>query len=96
MNPNYSTDGPWSSDSEFISSPDGFIAQVVERDTPRETEANGRLIASAPDLLAALEVVLSSTCGNVGDDGYEGCIRIEAKALDRAIAAITKAKGGAK
>jgi hypothetical protein len=93
MNPNYTTDGPWSSDSEFISSPDGFIAQVVERDTPRETEANGRLIASAPDLLAALEVVLSSTCGNVGDDGYEGCIRIEAKALDRAIAAISKAKG---
>ena len=57
---------------------------------------DARLIASAPDLLAALEVVLSSTCGNVGDDGYEGCIRIEAKALDRAIAAITKAKGGAK
>ena len=55
--------------------------------------ANARLIASAPDLLAALEVVHSSTCGNVGDDGYEGCIRIEAKALDRAIAAISKAKG---
>lgn len=55
--------------------------------------ANAHLIASAPDLLAALEVVLSSTCGNVGDDGYEGCIRIEAKALDRAIAAISKAKG---
>jgi hypothetical protein len=58
-----------------------------------EIKANARLIASAPDLLAALEVVLSSTCGNVGDDGYEGCIRIEAKALDRAIAAISKAKG---
>jgi hypothetical protein len=55
--------------------------------------ANATLIASAPDLLAALEVVLSSTCGNVGDDGYEGCIRVEAKALDRAIAAISKAKG---
>jgi hypothetical protein len=54
MNP-YTTDGPWSSDSEFVSSPEGFIAQVVERDTPRETEANGRLLASAPDLLAALE-----------------------------------------
>ena len=55
--------------------------------------AAAHLIASAPDLLAALEAVLSSTCGNVGDDGYEGCIRIEAKALDRAIAAISKAKG---
>ena len=58
-----------------------------------EPLANARLIASAPDLLAALEVVLSSTCGNVGDDGYEGCIKIEAKALDRANAAIGKAKG---
>ena len=57
-----------------------------------EPLANARLIASAPELLAALEVVLSSTCGNVGDDGYEGCIRIEAKALNRAIAAISKAK----
>jgi len=58
MNPNYSTDGPWSSDSEFISSPDGFIAQVVERDTPRETEANGRLIASAPELLEIIRALL--------------------------------------
>lgn len=55
MKPKYFTDGPWSSDSEFVSSPDGFIAELVERDTPRETEANARLIASAPDLLAALE-----------------------------------------
>mgnify|MGYP006871825886 CR=1 FL=1 len=55
MNPNYTTDGPWFSDSEFISSPDGFIAQLVERDTPRETEANARLIAAAPQMLAALE-----------------------------------------
>jgi len=51
------------------------------------------LIASAPELLEALEVVLSSTCGNVGDDGYEGCIRIEAKAHYRVIVAISKAKG---
>ena len=59
-------------------------------------DSNAHLIATAPELLAALEVVISSTLGDVGDDGYEGCIRIEAKALDRAIAAITKAKGGAK
>ena len=60
MNPNYTTDGPWASDSEFISSPDGFIAQLVERDTPRETEANARLIAAAPELLAALELIYSN------------------------------------
>ena len=57
---NYTTDGPWASDSEFISSPDGFIAQLVERDTPRETEANARLIAAAPELLAALELIYSN------------------------------------
>jgi hypothetical protein len=56
-----------------------------------ETSANARLIASAPELLAALEIVLSSTCGDVGDDGYDGCIRIEAKALERVRAAIAKA-----
>lgn len=58
MNPNYTTPGPWSSDSEFISSPDGFVAQLVERDTPRETEANARLIASAPDLLEIIRALL--------------------------------------
>ena len=54
-------------------------------------EANARLISSAPELLRALEIVLSSTCGDVGDDGYDGCIRIEAKALERVRAAIAKA-----
>ena len=88
MNPNYTTDGPWSSDSEFISSPDGFIAQVVERDTPRETEANGRLIASAPELLAALEFALEAVIyfhNNEEDNGM----------LDQVRAAIAKANGGA-
>ena len=79
MNPNYTTDGPWSSDSEFISSPDGFIAKLVERDTPRETEANGRLIASAPELLDALERLAHPMADD--DD------------LDYARAIIAKAKG---
>lgn len=59
-----------------------------------EPLANARLIASAPELLAALEIILSSTCGDVGDDGHDGCIRIEAKALERVRAAIAKARGG--
>ena len=50
-----------------------------------------RLISASPELLVALEIVLSSTCGDVGDDGYDGCIRIEAKALERVRAAIAKA-----
>lgn len=58
MKPNYTTDGPWSSDSEFVSSPDGFVAQLVERDTPRETVANGHLIAFAPELLEIIRALL--------------------------------------
>ena len=60
------------------------------------SQLNARLIASAPDLLAALESILSSTCGDIGEDGYDGCIRIEAKSLDRAREAIAKATGGVK
>lgn len=62
------------------------------RDGP---EGDARLIAAAPEMLAALEVLESSTCGDVGDDGYEGCIRIDVRALDRARAAIAKARGEA-
>lgn len=75
---------------------DSETAQELETqldDICRHSDA--RLIASAPDLLAALEIILSSTCGDVGDDGYDGCVRIEAKALERARAIISKAKGEA-
>jgi hypothetical protein len=53
---NYSNSGPWKFDHDgYVESPDGLICELVKRDTDRETEANGRLIASAPDMLAALE-----------------------------------------
>jgi hypothetical protein len=94
MNPNYTTDGPWSSDSEFISAPDGLIAQVVERDTPRETEANGRLIASAPLLLAVLQQI-SDDLEAWSDSGDSELFhaRMHANAED-ARAIISKAIGG--
>ena len=79
---------PW----ESLEAPTVSGAELVRR-MIKESHCNAQLMAAAPELLAALEVVLSSTCGNVGDDGYEGCIKIEAKALDRARAAIAKAKG---
>jgi len=93
------TPGPWSPTghdgklSVIVECHWGSVAKVLPIGAIDQERANARLIASAPELLAALEVVLSSTCGNVGDDGYEGCIKIEAKALDRARAAIAKAKG---
>ena len=53
---NHSTFGPWTSDPDgYVSSPGGLICELMKHDTDRETEANGRLIASAPDMLAALE-----------------------------------------
>ena len=94
MNPNYTTDGPWASDSEFISSPDGFIAQLVERDTPRETEANARLIASAPDLLAALSGIFDHAERTDAADLAEIWSRID-DIRNLARAAISKATGGA-
>lgn len=93
------TPAPWafsinhSGDYQLRGSNGHLVFQVSTGTIPGNSDA--RLIASAPDLLAALEIVLSSTCGDVGDDGYDGCIRIEAKALERARAAIAKANGGA-
>lgn len=92
------TPAPWafsinhSGDYQLRGSNGHLVFQVSTGTIPGNSDA--RLIASAPDLLAALEIFLSSTCGDVGDDGYDGCIRIEAKALERARAAISKAKGG--
>ena len=84
------TPGPWINGWGKVTDSDGkAICMVIHR----KNGDNGNLIASAPDLLAALEIVISSTCGDVGDDGYEGCIRIEAKALERVRLAISKAKG---
>ena len=97
MNPSNHTPGPWafslnhSGDYQLRGSNGHLVFQISTGTIPDNSDA--RLIASAPELLAALEIILSSTCGDVGDDGYEGCIRIEAKALERARAAISKAKG---
>lgn len=91
------TPAPWafsinhSGDYQLRGSNGHLVMQISTGTIPGNSDA--RLIASAPDLLAALEIVLSSTCGDVGDDGYDGCIRIEAKALERVRAIISKAKG---
>jgi hypothetical protein len=54
-----------------------------------ESEANARLIAAAPELLAALKEILvaAEECGAIGSHG---------PALKTARAAIAKAQGGAK
>ena len=65
------TPGPWQQSWQFIvaadptgNHPDIYIAEITEEDgdgriaSPEQQTANGRLIASAPDLLAACRMVV--------------------------------------
>lgn len=62
-----------------------YVAVADKRDTPAETLANARLIAAAPELLEALEALLSYD--NLG--AYD-----RATVRQQARAAIAKATGG--
>ena len=57
-----------------------------------EAQADAHLIAAAPDLLAALEYLLEQT---IGQDQQYGVALTEGEAIaeQKALAAITKAKG---
>lgn len=93
------TPGPW-----FTSQPHGTIyiearlrgstLQEVASCGPTETEgqreANARLIAAAPDLLAALRYTLDTLAHCAADKGYSG---MQAKAARMANDAIAKAGG---
>lgn len=71
MQDNEHTPGPWQQDWQFIVAPDPggihpdiYIAEIAEEDsegriaTPEQQIANGRLIAAAPELLAACRKVI--------------------------------------
>ncbi len=53
------TPGPWRSDSPYVSAPSGehrtIVADCDQAFSDDECEANTRLIAAAPELLAALD-----------------------------------------
>lgn len=84
---------PWRT---YVSSKNGSVA-ASNGGTIEEAEANGVLIATAPDLLAALEAAYDSLCDmrdrapdlgiTLGDD--------DLKAIAQARAAIAKARGEA-
>lgn len=66
------TPGPWSASavSSIVGSlvsrgPNDNIASVMPRESRAETEANARLVAAAPELLAALKDVFKMM-----DEGY--------------------------
>lgn len=84
------TPGPWHvHGGEIGPSPDETIAVVCAlsgNDGDMEEEANARLIAAAPDLLAALEAVVTTGGWDNLDTGGRGT-------HGAALAAIAKAKG---
>lgn len=53
------TPGPWEyrDDQGQIFGPTFLVAELVAADTREQSSANGRLIAAAPDLLAALKAL---------------------------------------
>jgi hypothetical protein len=78
---------------------DGVVAIVwhqshpmVMRDSLDMADSNARLIASAPDLLAACELVISDTA-IVNDNGKYATVQISSGVLDEVRAALKKAKG---
>jgi hypothetical protein len=101
------TNGPWSANLNGLArdkqdAPQWTVGKSCEclvilpnRSTPEETEANARLIAAAPDLLAALQAVLSTyrTFRNVPQDLQEWTC-IDDEAFEQGLSAIAKAKGG--
>ena len=84
------TPGPWNIhySKEIVSENGEYICGL-----PWST--NARLIAAAPDLLEALELLLEAcSTGNFNNDGTQRGVRMPERAkVDAARAAIAKAKG---
>lgn len=85
------TKGPWEFDGEYVwaDSVKGYVADPNMEDVPNaeEREANGRLIAAAPEMLEALIAMVET------GEFYDWDGRSEAQAKARA--AIKAATGGA-
>ncbi len=80
------TPGPWKFDGHYFG--DGLtacggrnVAEIMEADTPEETEANARLIATAPDGLALAEMVLAGATIETPADLIVAAEKLIAKAV---------------
>lgn len=63
---NAHTQGPWTVNGRYVSTSDATVAHVSGEGrsiTPEQAIANGRLIAAAPELLAALQAVSAYWAG---------------------------------
>lgn len=92
------TPGPWAVDLHLITTADGetLVAKASTDRSLARVEANARLIAAAPDLLAALES-LDAARGHTfhkpaGQKGFDAVV-IPRDIFDAAIAAIARATG---
>ena len=101
------TPGPWDYDMDYIVAPDPdgrhpdiYIAEIAHADdegriaSPRQQDANRRLIAAAPELLEALDYLLEQTVDmdlKYGIELSEG----EEVARAKALSAIAEATGRA-
>jgi hypothetical protein len=90
------TPGPWEHDESGGLVPGSHEWHVYANSAPVgkrlpaicDSEANARLIAAAPELLAALQLILDDY-----DNGYDTVLQF--KAVDATRAAIAKATGNA-
>lgn len=88
------TPGPWvvGVQGVFTTNPNYCLCRMWDGTRIEETEANKRLIAAAPDLLAACEELLLVAGTYKPIDMYDW-ERVSA-VIDRAKAALKKARGG--
>ena len=92
------TPGPWAVwphlDSYHIRGQEkdiAFTRPATETHMGKEEQANARLIAAAPDLLAALEELVQASYDSVNGKQYAP---YHVEELGRATVAIAKARGG--
>ena len=98
--PRQHTPGPWDVETKgsrhFVDGADGLTVAYLDRAGVREKteiEANARLIASAPELLAALEKALASIEGQAELLRHCGAAYGIGATLAQARAAIARATG---
>lgn len=92
------TPGPWTTDALYIYSKGVTIAVVYNATedvdvSPEQAAADARLIAAAPDLLAALEEIMGAFEHIMVRDGSGDLRPLHNPIVDRAHAAIARARG---